>query len=166
MRWLLSGPTLLTWWISFATVFSFMYWWVLIFALSPFYILIYMFWEMIHGYVRGLSCKPNIYVPWSTSKLRVRLRPWNWFKPFSILLSVPRQYFFCGSFALFMPCACHAFASVHCCLLIVWWERGLPLGSCLWFSIVFCHFPIWYPGSGVVLDCIDSRSLRLSYFNT
>ena len=19
-----------------------------------------------------------------------------------------------------------------------------------------CHFPMWYPGSGVVLDCIDS----------
>ena len=19
----------------------------------------------------------------------------------------------------------------------------------------FCHFPMWYPGSGVVLDCID-----------
>ena len=22
--------------------------------------------------------------------------------------------------------------------------------------LVFCHFPIWCPGSGVVLDCIDS----------
>ena len=20
----------------------------------------------------------------------------------------------------------------------------------------FCYFPIWYPGTGVVLDCIDS----------
>ena len=20
----------------------------------------------------------------------------------------------------------------------------------------FCYFPMWYPGSGVVLDCIDS----------
>ena len=22
--------------------------------------------------------------------------------------------------------------------------------------IVICHFPMWYPGSGMVLDCIDS----------
>ena len=27
--------------------------------------------------------------------------------------------------------------------------------SCMWF-LVFCHFPMWWPGSGVVLDCIDS----------
>ena len=24
------------------------------------------------------------------------------------------------------------------------------------FKCVFCHFPMWYPGSGVALDCIDS----------
>ena len=24
------------------------------------------------------------------------------------------------------------------------------------FNYVFCHFSMWYPGSGVVLDCIDS----------
>ena len=24
------------------------------------------------------------------------------------------------------------------------------------FNCVFCHFPMWYPGSGVVLDCIVS----------
>ena len=29
------------------------------------------------------------------------------------LLTVPRQYIFCGSFVLFVSCACHAFASVH-----------------------------------------------------
>ena len=22
--------------------------------------------------------------------------------------------------------------------------------------LCFCHFPMWYPGSGVVHDCIDS----------
>ena len=26
------------------------------------------------------------------------------------------------------------------------------------FSCVFCHFPMWCPGSGVVLDCIESLS--------
>ena len=39
----LSGPPGFTCWISFAPVFCFIYFWVLIFALSPFYILIYMF---------------------------------------------------------------------------------------------------------------------------
>ena len=24
------------------------------------------------------------------------------------------------------------------------------------FNCVFCHFPMWYSGSGMVLDCIDS----------
>ena len=27
------------------------------------------------------------------------------------------------------------------------------------YFIVFCHFPVWCPGSGVVLDCIDFGSL-------
>ena len=31
--------------------------------------------------------------------------------------------------------------------------------SCVWCFTVFCHFPMWCPGSGVVLDCIDSWSL-------
>ena len=39
----LSGPLGFTCWISFAPVFSFIYCWVRIFALSPCYILIYMF---------------------------------------------------------------------------------------------------------------------------
>ena len=29
----------------------------------------------------------------------------------------------------------------------------------------FCYFPMWYPGSEVVLDCIDSCFCQLSYFN-
>ena len=29
-----------------------------------------------------------------------------------------RWYFFCGSFVLFMSCVCHAFVSVHCCLVV------------------------------------------------
>ena len=54
---------------------------------------------------------------------------------------------------IFMSCICHAFVSVHGCLVVTCWERADLL------LIVFCHFPMWYPGSGVVLDCIDSRSL-------
>ena len=45
-----------------------------------------------------------------------------------------------------------------------------PAGKRLtsWLSFVmfncFCHFPVWYPGSGVVLDCMDSDLCHLSYF--
>ena len=30
----------------------------------------------------------------------------------------------------------------------------------LYFLLCFCHFPMWYPWSGVVLDCFDSLSLH------
>ena len=48
------------------------------------------------------------------------------FKPFGkiFLLTVPGQYLFCGSIVLFMSCLCHAFAPVHCCLVITCWERA------------------------------------------
>ena len=44
----------------------------------------------------------------------------------------------------------------------LWSPAGKGLTS--WFLFVFCHFPIWYPGSGVVLDCIISDLCRLSNF--
>ena len=72
---------------------------------------------------------------------------WNRFKPFSkiFLLTVPMRYYFCGSFVLFMPCVYHAFASVHCCLVITWRERADP--SALVCG-VYCDFAtyglIWY----------------------
>ena len=56
------------------------------------------------------------------------------------LLTVPRRCLFCGSFMLFL------------------W-KGWPLGSCLWYIIVGLLPSHLYPGSGVVLDCIDSWSL-------
>ena len=56
---------------------------------------------------------------------------------------------------LFMSCVFHAFTSVHCCLVITSWERAGLLALVCDVS-VFCHFPMCYPGSGVVLDCIDS----------
>ena len=37
------------------------------------------------------------------------------------------------------------------------WERADLLKVTVF--LFFCHFPMWCPGSGVVLDCIDSRSL-------
>ena len=48
-----------------------------------------------------------------------------WFNPSSkiFLLTVPR-HFFCGLFVLLMSCVCHAFASVHCCIVVTCWERA------------------------------------------
>ena len=73
------------------------------------------------------------------------------------LLTVPRRYFVCGSlnFVLFMSCVCHAFASVYCCLVYTCLERADLLGLVCDVILCFYHFPMWYPGSGVVLDCID-----------
>ena len=38
--------------------------------------------------------------------------------------------------------------------------KGWPLGSRLWCLTVSLLLSHRYPGSGVVLDCIDSRSLH------
>ena len=58
---------------------------------------------------------------------------------------------------LFLLCVCFAFVLV--CLLLPRGHllgKGLPLGSRLWCITVSLSLSHWYPGSGVVLDCIDS----------
>ena len=72
------------------------------------------------------------------------------------LLTIPRRFFFCGSFVLFLSCVCHACGSVHCYLVVTYWERADLLALVCGFKLCSCYFPIWYPGSGVVLDYIDS----------
>ena len=55
---------------------------------------------------------------------------------------------------------CYAF--MHVCSLMPCGHvlgKGWPLGSRLWCLIVTLSLSHWYPGSGVVLDCIDSWSL-------
>ena len=55
---------------------------------------------------------------------------------------------------LFMLCFCPAFVSVHCCLVVTVREMADLLAL---VCDVYCDFvTIWYPGTGVVLDCIDS----------
>ena len=57
----------------------------------------------------------------------------------------------------FVPCVSHAFTSVHCCLVVACWERAYLLALVGDADSIFCYyFPMWYPGSGVVLDCIVS----------
>ena len=53
-----------------------------------------------------------------------------------------------------MSCVSHAFASVHCCLVVTSWEKDDLLAL-----LGDGYFPMWYPGSGVVLDCIDRKHL-------
>ena len=118
----------------------------------------------MHEKVRGLSCKPTIYVSWSTSKLRVRLAPWNRLKPSIKILT----YFYWRSNAVLLlwticviSVSCFPCFSV-CSLLPCGhlpgkWNYLLALVCDVY--LCFCHFPKWYPGSGVMLDCIDSWSL-------
>ena len=65
---------------------------------------------------------------------------------------------FVNHLCFFVSCVSHAFASVHCCLVVTCW-KGLISRLLLLMFIVFCYFPMWYPGSGVVFDCIVSWSL-------
>ena len=128
---------------------------------------------------------------WSTSEIRVRLAPLNRFKPSSKIFYWPFQGgtsfvdLLCFCSVLCLLCFVRVCYYVLCGHLL---GKGWPLGSrlwCLlwfchfpigilgqvWYLIVsipdlctityFCHFPMWYPGSGVALDCIDSWFLSL-----
>ena len=44
---------------------------------------------------------------------------------------------FCGSFVFFVSCVSHAFASVHCCLVVASWERTDLLSL---VGNVYCNF--------------------------
>ena len=46
-------------------------------------------------------------------------------------------------------------SSVYMCFLVTCWERADLLAR-LWCLTVSLSLSHWYPGSGVVLDCIDS----------
>ena len=64
--------------------------------------------------------------------------------------SVKYIYFYCGSLVLFMSCVCHAFVSVHCCLVVTRWERADLLALVFTLNCVFVTFPcgilgqMWY----------------------
>ena len=66
------------------------------------------------------------------------------------LLPIPRRYFFCIKIVVFLSCACHAFASVHCCLVVTCWERADLLARVCGVKLCFVGFPcgilgqVWY----------------------
>ena len=98
--------------------------------------------------------KGEVGTPWSRFQLSRKI----------FLLTVPRRCFFRGSFMWFMSCVCHTFERV--CLYMPCGHllgKGWPLGSRLWCLIVKLSLSHWYPGSGEVLDCIDSWYLPSSY---
>ena len=47
-------------------------------------------------------------------------------------------------------------ASVYMCFVVTCWERTDLLALVCGVYCEFVTFSHWYPGSGVVLDCIDS----------
>ena len=69
----------------------------------------------------------------------------------------PRRYFFCGSF-MFLFCLVFAMFCARLFICASWSPAGKGLTS--WLSFVMSSVSLslshWYPGSGVVLDCIDS----------
>ena len=63
--------------------------------------------------------------------------------------NVPRRYFFCGSFTLFLSCfVMLSCTSVCWCLVVTCWGKGWPLGSRLWCLIVTLPLSYLDPGSG------------------
>ena len=61
------------------------------------------------------------------------------------------------SVMIFLSCVCYAFVRV--CLYVPCGHllgKGCPLGSRLWCLTVSLSLSHWYPGSRMVLDCIDS----------
>ena len=59
------------------------------------------------------------------------------------------MFLFCLVFAMSLC------ASVYMCFVVTCWERADLLNSFV-VSTVSLLLSYWYPGSGVVLDCIDS----------
>ena len=58
-------------------------------------------------------------------------------------------------FAIYVSClSCFPVCSLQPCGHLL--GKGWPLGSLVCdIFLCFCHFPMWFPESGVVLDCID-----------
>ena len=100
---------------------------------------------------------------WSTSELRVRLALLNRFKPSSKIFYWPFQG---GTSFVDLLCFCSVLCLLWLCarlfICALWSPAGKGLTSWLSFvvSTVSLSLSHWYPGSDVVLDCIDSWSLH------
>ena len=79
------------------------------------------------------------------------------------LLTVPRQFFFCGSFMFFLYCVCYAFVRV-CCLVVTYWERADLLAFVCGVLLWVCHFPIGIIGQVSYLVVSIPDLCNLAYF--
>ena len=89
--------------------------------------------------------------------------PLNRLKPSSKIFYWPFQggTSFMDFLCFFLSCVCYAFVRV--CWYVLCGHmlgKGWPLGFRLWCLTVSLLLSHRYPGSGVVLDCIDSWSLH------
>ena len=97
---------------------------------------------------------------------------WGWYRQTCLspsvifLLAVPLRCFFCIYHFCYL-CFVFDFVILFCLFLAALWSpagKGLTSWlSYVWCFLAFCHFPIRCPGSGVVLDRIDSWSLLSSF---
>ena len=108
---------------------------------------------------------PN--VSWSTSESRVRLAPWNWFKPSSKIFYWPFQG---GTSFVDLLCFCSVLCLlcfVHVCLYVLCGHllgKGWPLGSRLWCLLWVCHFPIGILGQVWYLIVSIPELCTITYF--
>ena len=66
---------------------------------------------------------------------------------------------------LFMSCVCHAFVSVHCCLVVTCWDRADRLALVGDVYCIFVTFPCGILGRVWYLIVSFPDLCRLSYFN-
>ena len=67
---------------------------------------------------------------------------------------------------LFMACVCHAFASVHCCLVVTCWERSDLLALVCDVNCVSVTFPCGILGQVWQLVVSIPNRCRLSDFES
>ena len=106
------------------------------------------------------ACQSIGIIPFKlTFKKRLPLSHFFHEKVTEVLLRI--YCFFCGSF-IFLFCLVFAVFCARLFICASWSPAGKGLTSLLSFvvSSVSLSLSHWYPGSGVVLDCIDSWSLQ------
>ena len=106
---------------------------------------------------------------WSTSELRVRLAPFNRFKPSSKIFYWPFQG---GTSFVDLLCFCSVLCLlcfVRVCLYVLRGHllgKGWPLGSRLWCLLWVCHFPIGILGQVWYLIVSIPDLCNLTYFES
>ena len=96
----------------------------------------------------------------------MRLAPWNQFKPSSkiFLLTVPKRYFFCGSFVGHLCYLCIVFFMVSRLFIAAFWSPAGRGFLFVMFNCVFVTFPCGILGQVWCLIVSMSDLCRHSYF--